>query len=345
MLPLIERCPENPIVQPGIYEWRRCVTLNPAVLYEEGRFTMYERCAGGLRPFICQIGMLESEDGVHFEHVLDEPVITPAMLGSEYGSVQDPRTVKIDDTYYMTYAFRPYSWHSYPTGLGVPDSHQGEYPGFSGRDEDNQSRSGIARSADRIHWEHVAWVNGPDMDDRNVILFPEKINGRFAVLRRPSPFVATDTRHAEEVPAIKISYSDDLIEWTDPEMVIEPKFPWESNRIGGSPPPVRTRHGWLTTYHGVENVDPSKRRVCYRLSAMLLDLEDPSCVIARCPEPILEPTEYYERFGLYIPYVVFPTGGVVVDGLLYIYYGCCDTAIALATVPLDELVDHVLQYA
>jgi predicted GH43/DUF377 family glycosyl hydrolase len=75
---------------------------------------------------------------------------------------------------------------------------------------------------------------------------------------------------------------------------------------------------------------------------MMLDLADPRKVIARAPNFIMEPEEYYEKFGLFIPNVVFPTGNVVKDGLIWIYYGVCDTAIALATVPLEELVDHVL---
>ncbi len=96
-------------------------------------------------------------------------------------------------------------------------------------------------------------------------------------------------------------------------------------------------------YHGVETTDPLIKRVIYRLGAMMLDLHDPTKVIARTPEPIMEPEMYYERFGLYIPNVIFPTAGVVKDGLLYLYYGCCDTSISLATVPLDELVAHVMQ--
>ena len=335
------RCPENPIVRPGLYDWRMAVTFNPGVLYDAGRFVMYERAAGCLRPFQCSIGMLESEDGVHFTHAVPEPVITPEMLGSKYGSVQDPRVVKIEGVCYMTYAFRPYAWHSSPTGVGVPDSHQGEFPGFSGRDEDNQTRSGVARSTDLVHWEHVAWVNPPGMDDRNVILFPEKIGGRFAILRRPSPLVTTEAVHAQEAPRIQISFSRDLKRWTRPQPVIEPRHWWESNRIGGSTPPIRTRRGWLTFYHGVENVHPPTRRVCYRLGAMLLDLKDPRRVLARCPEPIMEPEAYYEKFGLYIPNVIFPTGAVVVDGLVHIYYGACDTSICLATVPLEDLLDVI----
>src|SRR5688500_12742998 len=115
-MPRFARHPENPIVVPGLYDWRMATVFTPGVPRDDdGRFYMYERAAGQLRPFHCYIGMLESDDGVHFTHVSDEPVWTPERAGSPYGSVQDPRVVKIDGRYYMTYAFRPYAWNSHPT--------------------------------------------------------------------------------------------------------------------------------------------------------------------------------------------------------------------------------------
>ena len=340
--PQFERCRENPIIRPGQYPWRMAVTFNPGVLYEEGRFYLYERAAGGLRPFHCSIGMLASSDGIHFEHVSSEPVFTPVMAGSAYGSVQDPRLVTFDGRYYMTYAYRPYAWNSWPTGVGVPDSAQAEYPGFSGSDVENQTRSGIAVSDDRVHWQHFAWVSDPAYDERDVILFPEKIRGRYAALRRPIACVSTASEHDTSPPTIQISYSEDLRTWTAPEVVLRPQFFWENKRIGGSTPPIRTDEGWLIFYHGVETLDAARRRVCYRLGAFLADLDDPRRVIARCPHFLMEPEEYYERFGLYIPNTIFPTAAVNVNGLLLVYYGCCDTAIGLATVSLTEVVRYVL---
>ena len=76
------RCPENPIVRPGLYDWRMATVFNPGVLYEDGKFFLYERTAGTLRPFHCYIGMLESDDGVHFRHVTDQPVLTPEMANA-----------------------------------------------------------------------------------------------------------------------------------------------------------------------------------------------------------------------------------------------------------------------
>jgi predicted GH43/DUF377 family glycosyl hydrolase len=350
------RCPENPIVRPGLYDWRMATVFNPGVLYEDGKFFLYERTAGKLRPFHCYIGMLESDDGVHFRHVTDRPVLTPEMAGSPYGSVQDPRVVKIEDTYYMTYAFRPYAWNYHPTGLGVPEHSAPDFPGFSGKPEDTQSRSGIAVSKDRVHWEHFCWATPLELDDRDVILFPEKVNGRFAMLRRPLQFVGPE--YGADRPSIWICFSEDLQKWSKPELIAKPENQWESNRIGGSTPPIRTDEGWLVLYHGVETEHEATRRVIYRLGAMLLDLDDPRKVIARTRDPIMQPEEYYERFGLYIPNVIFPTGAVVPrrqpvgfgesgdrackDDLLYLYYGVCDTAIALATTPLNDLLTHLL---
>lgn len=341
MPPKLVRHPANPIVTPGGYDWRLATVFNPGVIIENGRFYMYERAAGGLRPFICSIGMLESDDGVHFRHTRPEPVLTPAMCGSVYGSVQDARVVKIDDTFYMTFAYRPFAWSSHPTGVGVPESHQTDFPGFSGDPRVNQTRSGIAVSKNLVDWSLLGWATPDDIDDRDVILFPERIGGRYALLRRPLPFMDASHRGPPARGRIMISFSDDLRTWSEPEVVAEPRFAWEQNRIGGSTPPIRTERGWLCLYHGVETVDPTRRGVTYRLGAMLLDLEDPRRVVARAPEFLMEPETYYERFGLYIPNVVFPTGSVVKDGILHLYYGVCDTAIALATCPLADVVDWV----
>lgn len=350
------RHPENPIVVPGLYDWRLATTFNPGVIYDDGRFYMYERAAGQLRPFHCYIGLLDSDDGVYFKHVSDKPVFTPEMAGSKYGSVQDPRVVKIDDTYYMTYAYRPYAWSSHPTGVGVPESHESEFPGVprapfdaksavtgnvAGGRPDNMTRSGIAISTDRIHWQHHCWPTAANLDDRDVILFPEKIDGRYALLRRPLQFVGP--KYGVDYPSIWICFSDDLQTWTEPQLLAKAEYPWEDNRIGGSAPPIRTDKGWLLLYHGVQTLNPSIKHVVYRLGAMMLDLHDPARVIARYPTFIMEPETYYERFGLYIPNVIFPTAAVVKDGLLHLYYGCCDTSISLATIELDALVAAVMR--
>lgn len=350
-LSLFVRHPANPIVQPGPPDWRLAVTFNPAVIHARGRWWMLERTAGGLRPFICHLGLQTSDDGVSFRLAHPEPVLTPAHCGSALGSVQDPRLVALDERFWMTFAYRPFAWSSHPTAVGVPESHETDFPGVerapvdtsgagsanvAGGRPDNFTRSGLAVSDDLIHWRFHGWITDPALDDRNVILFPEKIGGRYVVLRRPL--------HRGGGSHIWLSHSEDLSRWSEPELVARAEFAWESNRIGGSTPPVRTEQGWLVFYHGVEDERPELRRVIYRMGAMLLDLDDPRRVLARCPHPLFEPQAYYERVGAYIPNVVFPTSAVVRDGTIYLYYGACDTCIGLATASLADVLALVLRH-
>ncbi|MCE3199783.1 glycoside hydrolase family 130 protein [Paenibacillus sonchi] len=331
----INRHPENPIVVPGKYDWRLATVFNPAVIKDGGKFYMIERTAGSLTPCKNFLGLLESEDGVHFTHVKEEPVVTPDMLGFPYGSVQDPRIVKIGDMFYMTFALRPCAMNYYPTGTGIPERSIPEYPDGWGEEEGHWlTRSILMSSRNLTDWEYVSTTTPLEINDRNNMLFPEKIGGRYALLRRPEEYIGE--AYGTEQAAIWISYSDDLKSWEAPTLLAKAENGWENKKIGASTPPIRTEHGWLLLYHGVDS------DTVYRLGAMLLDLENPSKVIARTKEFIMEPETYYEKFGYQIPNVIFPTGCVLDEGILHIYYGVTDTAIALATVPLSEMLEHLL---
>lgn len=330
----IERCPENPIVTPGLYDWRRVTVFNPAVIYDNGRFYMLERAAGTLRPHKCCLGLLESEDGIHFRHVVGKPVFTGDDIGWPHASIQDPRLVKIDGVYYLTYAARQFPGSAARFNKIDPKTYYSDFDATA-HDPWNKTFSGLARSTDLIHWENLGFVNDVEIDDRDLILFPEKIGGRYLLLRRPQagPYGWTDGK-------MYFSWSDDLKTWSEMELFAAPRQEvrngWEGKKIGGSTPPIRTSRGWLLLYHGVDE------HTVYRLGAMLLDREDPTKIIARTPCPIMEPQEDYEKIGLFIPNVIFPCGNVVVDGKLFIYYGCTDMTVGLATVGLEELVDYVL---
>lgn len=346
-LKLFIREPGNPIVRPGNYKWRRAVTFNPAVYSVNGSYRMLERTAGNLRPFICQLGLLKSDDGVHWTHVSSEPAFTPGMCGSAIGSVQDPRVVEMEGTWWMTFAYRPYAWSSHPTGVGVPESHETDFPDLppvpqagergssnvAGGRLDNLTRSGLAVSEDGEEWRFHSWISKDTIDDRNVILFPKKINGYYHALRRP-----LEAQRA----CIWLSRSKDLNDWDEPRILAKAQFAWENNRIGGSCPPIQTDHGWLVFYHGVETTDPSTRSVTYRMGAMLLDLEDPLKILARSPLPLFQPEAYYEKTGVYIPNVVFPTSCLVIQEQLFLYYGACDTCIGLARANLKAVLDYLL---
>jgi predicted GH43/DUF377 family glycosyl hydrolase len=111
---------------------------------------------------------------------------------------------------------------------------------------------------------------------------------------------------------------------------------WEEAKIGGGPPPVKTPAGWLMIYHGVDN------KYVYRVGAALLDLDDPSKVLARTKDFLMEPTEPWEKVGV-IPNVVFPTAAVTPDGHeLWVYYGGADRVVGLATTTIDDMLDHLL---
>lgn len=332
---LLQRHPDNPILLPGTWPWRGVTTFNPGVVIDDdGSFLMLERAVSSLAPLHSHFGLLRSSDGVHFEHVVDQPVFTAAMLGAPRGTVEDPRIVKIGGRFVMTYVFRSYASSCFPNGVGVPDYHN---PVDVPPGDPNNYRSGIAVSDDAVDWQDQGLMTPPEVDDRDCVLFPEQIDGDYLMLRRPQVYDGPQFGGLAK-PSIWVSRSRDLQDWSAPQLVAEPVFDWEHRKIGAAAQPLATEAGWLTFYHGV---DADGR---YRTGLMLLDRDDPSRVIARCPEPIFGPERSYERVGLIIPNVVFPSANVVKADTIFIYYGCCDTTIALATVGLGEALDHVRRF-
>jgi predicted GH43/DUF377 family glycosyl hydrolase len=141
---------------------------------------------------------------------------------------------------------------------------------------------------------------------------------------------------------ILLSRSPDLINWSAPEQVMQPRAGawWDATRIGIGPPPLRTDHGWLLIYHGVKETVGGE---IYRAGLALLDLEDPTRVLRRLPTWVLAPLAPYERTGD-VPNVIFPCG-LVHDperGDVRLYYGAADSTICLATAQLDELLAVLL---
>ena len=173
--------------------------------------------------------------------------------------------------------------------------------------------------------------------NRNGVLFPRKIRGRYALLSRPS-----DTSHT---PFGDIYYSEspDLEFWGHHRLVMKPASAWESTKIGSGPPPIETDEGWLLLYHGVNT---SCNGMLYAMGAALLDPDEPWRVIARADRYLLAPRELYERVGD-VPNVVFPTAALADESgkRLCIYYGGADTVVGLAFAYVDELVAFVRENA
>jgi len=184
---------------------------------------------------------------------------------------------------------------------------------------DNSYYPMIAKSTNLITWEKVAAVERAENKDH--VLFPEKIKGRYVIFhRRP--------------PSIWVAYSDDLHTWTDHTTVMSPRADngWDEKRVGAGGVPIKTDKGWLILYHAYNNAH------IYRLSAALLDYDDPSKVIHRPKDFLIEPRETWELKGD-VANVIFSAANPVVDGTVYVYYGGADKMVGLATIPLAELLD------
>ncbi len=185
------------------------------------------------------------------------------------------------------------------------------------------TRISMSRTKNFITWERFGVVI-PDVDNKDAALFPEKIGGKYAMLHRIHP-------------DIWLAFSEDLIHWENFVKIASPRVGmWDDLKIGAGAPPIKTEYGWLLLYHGVKKA----RRPIYRLGFMLLDLEDPTRVLKRSNEPILEPELPLEKFGG-VPNVVFSDAMVEFHGEYYVYYGAADNHIALAKIKKREVLNWI----
>ena len=162
-------------------------------------------------------------------------------------------------------------------------------------------------------------LNGPAVQNKGMALFPRKIDGRYAMLSR------------QDNENIYLMYSDNIHFWHTVERIMKPTFPWEFVQLGNCGSPIETKAGWLVLSHGVG----AMRKYC--IGAFLLDLDDPTKLVGRLPEPLLKPDEC-EREG-YVPNVVYSCGSLVHEDQLILPYAMSDYATNFATVPLTEILD------
>ena len=165
----------------------------------------------------------------------------------------------------------------------------------------------------------MAPLKGPAARNKGMALFPRKIDGRYAMI----------ARHDNE--NLHLIYSDDLYEWGLGHAMLAPKFPWEFVQIGNCGSPIELDEGWLLFTHGV---GPVRR---YAIGAVLLDKADPSKVIGRSREPLIQP-ESAEREG-YVPNVVYTCGAMLVGERIVLPYAISDTFSTFSTVRTAALLD------
>jgi predicted GH43/DUF377 family glycosyl hydrolase len=241
---------------------------------------------------VSHIRLARSTDGFNFI-VEDKPFMYPVQENEKYG-VEDARVSFIEGRYYINYT--AVSSDSWATALAVTD--------------------------DFVQIKRLGLIFHPE--NKDVALFPEKVAGKYIALHRPnnSGFGKASIWYAE---------SPDLIHWGNHQCILRPRdIPWESVKIGGGAPPIKTPEGWLIIYHG-------KGDTGYSLFCCLLDLEKPNQIVRQAETPLLTPSEPFETQGFFSN-VVFSNGVAFKDDKILIYYGASDESVGVAITDLDYLL-------
>ncbi len=249
------------------------------------------------------------ESGLKVEKISEKPNFLGKPGDSDYG-VEDPRIAKIGSKYFMTYV-----------GVSVNE-------GVS---------TYLAESKDLKNWKRLGIIFIEQ--NKDVVLFPEKIKGLHVALNRPESLFEFSR------PGIWISYSKDLIYWGRGKKLLKPREnSWDSIKIGAGPPPIKTKKGWLLIYHGVQK---KEEKTIYSAGAVLLDLKNPEKILARTSpsQPLIEPKEDFEKSG-FINDVVFPTGVVQTLGKRYllIFSGGADSVTTVRKILLKHILSSMVQY-
>ena len=275
-------------------EVRRIAKADPDLDLTDPRVYRYKGAA--YLSSISHLRLARSTDGLHFTPE-PQPAIKPQEWYEAFGT-EDARITRIGRTYYINYS------------------------GISSKG----ITTGLATTVDFKTYCRLGIIFCPD--NRDVVFFPEKVNGKYACYHRPAP------KHLG-TPDVWFAASPNMLHWGEHQHVISPRpDAWDSGRVGGGAPPFKTDRGWLSIYHGATPDD------WYCLGALLADLDQPWKVIARSAQPLLKPETDYELHGFY-GHVVFTCGATLDGDLIRIYYGAADTVMAVAEVSLSELLSDL----
>lgn len=330
---MIEVKKEGVILSKTGYDFENESVLNPAVIMDGGSIHFFYR-AVHVRNY-STIGYCRLDSPLHVAERYDRPFLKPEFDYESHG-MEDPRIVKIDGVYYLTYvAFDGVNalgalatstdlQHFKRIGIIVPKI---KYTDFDRLTKNNKE----------LNEKYLHYNEGANyLADKDFVFFPRRINGKLIFLHRIKP-------------DIQITAVNDLQDLTDrfwenyfsnfaENIALAPKYPHEICFLGSGCPPIETEHGWLVIYHGVK---ATEKRYEYSCCVALLDLDDPKKEIARLPYPLFKPELDYELKGD-VDDVCFPTGTALFDDKLYIYYGAADELIACASVSLSGLLVELL---
>jgi predicted GH43/DUF377 family glycosyl hydrolase len=301
------RAAENPIIVPDkAHGWEAKAVFNPAAIRLEDRVHILYRAMSEDNTSV--LGYAQSKDGIRIDAKHKEPVYAPREpfeqknQPNENSGCEDPRLTQIKDKIYMCY---------------------------TAADAKNPPRVALTwiKTKDFLeqkwNWAKPVLLSPPDFDNKDALVFPEKVNGKFMIIHR----VGEDIDFAF---AKTLNFGPN--QWLEEyRWITQRKGWWDSKKIGAAAPPIKTKDGWILLYHGVSESG------VYRVGAVLLDLKNPTKIIGRTDHPILEPEMPYEQSGQ-VPNVVFPCGAVVIGKKLLVYYGGADQVVAVADSEISKLL-------
>lgn len=297
MMIRLKRLIDKPILGPiWAHEWEKQAVFNAGAIYENGLFYLFYRASNNC----FTLNTRQPEEAQKF--------VSSIGLAVSRDGVDFAR---FDKPVLMGWGSQEAWGVEDPRITRIGDTYYMVYTAFGGRSW-LDIRPAICWSRNLIDWEgHKVLLDEPNKD---AALFPETIGGKYALLHR-------------RFPDIWIAFSDDLETWRNHQVIMQPvPGTWEAKKIGIAGPPHKIEGlGWLLFYHGVDENN------VYRLGGAVLDLEDPTRVLFRQAQPVLEPELEWERYGL-VPNVVFSCGSVEKDGAYYVYYGAADTTLGVAAV-------------
>ncbi len=272
-----------------------------------------------------------------------KPILMPE-LKREY-NIEDPRIVLLDGTYYLTYVM--YDGKNvriaYATSKDLRKFNKKRVisPEITYDKAEDLFRACESKLKERyfLFESYFKDIVGKDVIlwDKDAFLFPKKINGKFALIHRILPDI--QIVYFNKFEDLTLDFWKKYFKKLGDYVVLESKYWFESRNVGGGCPPIETDKGWLLVYHAVDDMNRGK---IYRAGAALFDKKDPSKEIGRLKEPFFSPEKEWEKKGN-VDNVVFPTGTVVFDEKLYIYYGAADKRVAVISVGLNELLDEIIR--
>lgn len=340
---MIEVIKEGVLLSKSSQEFENAGVLNPGT-FQEGLYVhMFYRAVH--EGNISTIGYCKLQGPLMVLERSATPILVPEFEYESQG-MEDPRVVKIDDLYYLTYtaydginalgalAVSKDLKHFEKKGLIVPKITYEEFHLLSGSKADLNEKYLRYNEHKRLL---ETFVKDEFVWDKNVIFFPRRIDGKLCFLHRIKPDVQIIVRVAELEDLTPDFWRNYFINFKE-SIVLAPKYEYESSYVGGGCPPIETKEGWLVIYHGV--CDTIKGYV-YSACVVLLDLENPQNEIVRLPYALFSPVFPWELKGE-VNNVCFPTGTSIYGDRLFIYYGAADERIATASVSMSGLLKELL---